>query len=108
MAKTLIPCAFSSVAELAKTHRVLLPKPYEWRLLNPSLQGEVQGIPNCRGTAVASNGILVLVLQDKSFFFGHIDWFVTDNDEDLTVKKVLAGKTAKPTKKENVDILEFV
>lgn len=104
MAKTTIPCAFVSVAELAKTHKVLLPRPYEWRLLQPALHGQVLGVPSCRGTAVATNGILVMVLQQDSFFFGHIDWFVVDEDKNLSVKKVLSGTKKQP----KVDILEFV
>lgn len=72
---------FNSLDAVRETFRVLLPRPYEWRLLKQPIVGEINGLPESRGIAIATNGIIVAIQQNESLFFGHLDFFVEDEDE---------------------------
>lgn len=110
MARINILNDFQSVAAMQKSLAVLLPKPDEWRLLQPALVGQINALPETRGLALATNGIHVLILQENKQCFGHIDWFVADEDQpvkDLTVTAKTVKEPKKATKKV-VDMMEFV
>jgi hypothetical protein len=83
-----------------------LPKPKEdWRLLQNPFVGEIIGIPTLRGIAIATNGIIVAILQgNDKLTFGHLDNFIADTQVDESVKAVVKTKPKKPTR----DIQEFV
>lgn len=73
---------FHSVADLKLTHKVVLPKPHDdWRLIQEPYQGEINGCPTLRGTAIATNGIMVAILQPKGIVFGHLDFFNPDEEQ---------------------------
>jgi hypothetical protein len=73
---------FVSLTEIKNTFRVVLPRPYEWRLLQELMYGEINGLPESRGVAIATNGIIVAIVQESHLFFGHLDYFVQDEDEE--------------------------
>jgi hypothetical protein len=60
-----------------------LPKPKDsWRLTKEPIIGQINGIPTYRGAAVATNGIMVVLVNEASLvFIGHLDWFIPDDDE---------------------------
>lgn len=99
---------FSSMAQLKETYHVVLPRPYDWHLIARPAYGQIHGIPTMRGVAIATNGILVAIIQENDCLtIGHLDNFIPD-DVEVDVK-VLTAKpvTRKPTTHE-VDIMEFV
>jgi hypothetical protein len=109
MAKVTTIQTFVSIADIKEQYGMTLPKPFEWRLLAIPLVGAVNGIPTSHGVAVATNGILVAIVQDeRRLFIGHIDSFIADTQENevrLTVRQaVKPRKEKKPT----MDISEFV
>jgi hypothetical protein len=109
MAKVTTIQTFVSIADIKEQYGMTLPKPFEWRLLAIPFVGAVNGIPTSHGVAVATNGILVAIVQDeRRLFIGHIDSFVADTQENevrLTVRQaVKPRKEKKPT----MDISEFV
>ena len=81
---------FSSVDDFKKAYKTNLPKPYDWRLIEPMV-GEINGIPTSRGIAVATNGILVAIMQNDGIVFGHLDWFVKDVEQPIN--EANAGST---------------
>lgn len=93
---------FSSVTAIKQAFGITLPKPYDWRLLSPCVVGEMNALPNMRGVAVATNGILVAILQNATIIIGHLDYFVADQEQ--AVPKALVGKKSpKPTRKVNIE-----
>jgi hypothetical protein len=109
MAKVTTIQTFVSIADIKEQYGMTLPKPFEWRLLAIPFVGAVNGIPTSHGVAVATNGILVAIVQDeRRLFIGHIDSFIADTQENevrLTVRQaVKPRKEKKPT----MDISEFV
>lgn len=107
MAKLAIPQTFRSIAELRTITGYVLPTPHEWRLLSEQVIGQIHGIPTMRGTAVATNGIHVLILQQSGVLFGHMDFFVPDEQENEKVLvAALVKRPAKATKE--VDVSEFI
>ena len=87
---------FQSVDDFKRTFKSSLPKPYDWRLIKPMV-GEINGIPTSRGIAVATNGIIVAIMQNDGIVFGHLDWFVKDAEQP--VGDVNAGATVQSTAK---------
>lgn len=94
---------FSSVAALASYHGITMPRPNDWRLLSPALVGSINGLPTSQGTAVATNGILVAIVQAGGLFFGHFAFFVADEQAEERVNNTKTRKL-----KQVVDIMEFV
>ena len=103
---------FASVSALKAAFHVTLPKPYEWRLLPECPIGSINGIPSMQGQAVATNGILVAIIQCNRLLIGHLDFFVADEQttSDRT-KAVTASSPKKPDtsrEKKVVDVSEFI
>jgi hypothetical protein len=72
---------YSSIVNFQTVHRLTLPKNEVWRLTEPRT-GEINGLPESRGTVVATNGILCYILQGNNhLYLGHFEWFITDNRE---------------------------
>jgi hypothetical protein len=100
---------FTSIAELRTTTGHVLPAPFEWRLLPLQVIGQINGLPGYHGTAVATNGIHVAIMQADRLLIGHFDYFIADEQSEMpaltkAVKQPRAVAVAKPT----VDISEFV
>ena len=109
MAKLSILQSFSSVHQLAQEYGAILPKPYDWRLLQPCLVGSINGIPTSQGTAVATNGILVAIMQPTGLFIGHYDWFVPDEQQPVLEASVATKpKKERQARQPALDISEFV
>lgn len=107
MAKLALPQTFRSIAELRSITGHVLPHPHEWRLLAEQVIGQVRGIPTMRGTAVATNGIHVLIMRHDGVVFGHMDFFVPDEQE--SVKILTAALVKKPLRAtKEVDMSEFI
>ena len=106
MAKLLTLQTFTSVSDIAKQHKVILRKPYDWRLIQEPCVGSIHGIPSMHGVAIATNGIEVAILQESSLVFGHIDNFVPDEQETELRIRVAAPKVAK--RNQTPDISEFI
>jgi hypothetical protein len=88
---------YRSLLDFAKHHEVCLPKPHDWRLTKEPVTGEIQGISGIRGFAVATNGILVALENDRGdLAFGHLDWFVPD--AETTQSEPQTPKTPKARK----------
>jgi len=52
-----------------------------WRLVDPS-QGEVNALPNTRGTMIATDGVMCIIrTEDDRVLLGHFDWFNKDKKE---------------------------
>lgn len=97
---------FRNIAELKEYFGVILPKPHDWRLLNPEV-GSIHGLPRSQGVAQATNGILVAIQQDKKLFIGHIASWTADEEQPVklvTAKKVSASKPRQP----KFDISDFI
>lgn len=105
MARLTTNQTFTSIAEVKQVFGITLPKPYDWRLLSPCVVGEINGLPNLRGTAIATNGILVAIVQQTGLIIGHLDYFVADQDQSMPqdVNRSVVVK-AKKTK---INIEEF-
>lgn len=107
MAKLAIPQTFASIAQLRSVTGHVLPTPHEWRLLSEQVIGAIRGIPTMRGTAVATNGIHVLIMRHDGVVFGHMDFFVPDERENVKIiTAALVKKPARATKE--VDVSEFI
>lgn len=78
---------------------ITLPKPYDWRLLQPCLIGSINALPESQGVAIATNGILVAIMQPTGLYIGHLQFFIPD--EELSESKPKA--TRKSTKHENIE-----
>jgi len=109
MARITILQRFSSCKELAQQYRVVLPKPWQdWRLIASPVVGQIHALPNMRGVAVATNGIICAIIKgDETLTFGHIDNFVPDVQSQVEFKTACQNKPVA-AKKPIVDISEFV
>ena len=96
---------FKSVSHLKETTGVLLPKPYEWRLLVDPVIGHIHGLPTTQGVAIATNGIEVVILQSNGVVLGHLDFFEPDEQENQ-IKIPVKHETKTPRIVR--DISEFV
>ena len=94
MAKHYIPQTFRSIDELKQVAAVSLPHPHDWRLIAEPVVGSINALPQHRGVAIATNGILVLLLREDKFLIGHMDFFVADTMQ--SVAKPQATTTPKP------------
>ena len=71
-----------------------------WRLVDVRI-GELNGLPTSRGRLVATDGMQCVILNDTTFFIGHIAWFNVDKEaekEALGEVSVDAAKATKSTK----------
>ena len=74
---------FNNLDQLCRQLHVMLPKPRDdWRLVQDPVVGCINGLPFAGG-AIATNGILVLLLASdgESILFGHLQWFTPDESE---------------------------
>lgn len=101
MAKLLVNNPFSSVQEIAREYRIVLPKPHEWKLMPKGVSGEISGLHRIRGVAMATNGIHVAILTNDDVLIGHLHWFVAD--EQPQEERV---KTDRVERKPRVNIFE--
>jgi hypothetical protein len=109
MAKLTTMQVFKSISDLKETYHMTLPRPFDWRLLSPCVVGAINGIPTSQGTAVATNGILVAIVQANGLFIGHLDSFVADEQQpEQVVRVATTPKVTKLPKQPKVDISEFV
>lgn len=94
---------FNSISHLCAAFKTTLPKPATWRLLSPAMVGEINALPGSKGIAIATNGILVAILQNTSLFIGHFDSFVVEQvvETDKQGKKQTANKP-------KIDIMDFI
>jgi hypothetical protein len=86
---------FDSVHHLAMHFGIVsLPRPkQDWRLLKEPFFGEIVGIPSLRGCAVATNGIIVAIVQaNEHLTFGHLDNLIADTQVDESVKAIVKSK----------------
>lgn len=74
---------------------MVLPKPFDWRLLPQGELGQIQGIHTMRGTAVATNGIHVAIVCGNTIHIGHLDWFITDEQAPMVARAKAVDKPAK-------------
>lgn len=77
------PNPYKSVSECFAAFRQVMPKGH-WRLCN-YLLGHINGLPNLTGRSIATNGILVLVINrcNMTCFFGHLENFVLDDEVEV-------------------------
>ena len=85
MAKSLVTqTSFPSVAVMCE--QLSLPESkfaLGWRLVDRA-QGEINGLPNSRGTLIATDGMTCLIIgEDGGLYFGHYDFFVEDVEATL-------------------------
>lgn len=99
---------FSSIAELKQSFGTTLPKPHDWRLLPQGVVGAIHAIPTSQGVAIATNGILVAIIQETRLFIGHVEFFVPDEEETVVVDFKKASVTEKKQPQPRVDISEFI
>lgn len=107
MAKITTLQPFKTIDEV-KIRFGVLPRPFEWRLLALPVVGSINGIPTSQGTAIATNGILVAIVQGKYLFIGHIDSFVADETETVSLAQSVKVKKARQPKSPDLDISEFI
>ena len=96
MARSIIPQQFQSIAQLKASYAIILPKPYEWRLIAEPCVGQINGLPKTQGIVVATNGIECLIVQENGLVLGHNDFFVADDAPSTDGAKLL---TRVPTKR---------
>jgi hypothetical protein len=66
--------------------------PDGWRALKEQPQGNINGLPSLRGTAIATDGVLVAILTwNGTLLVGHLDYFIADKKES-TVRLAAASK----------------
>lgn len=73
------------ISRICLEHRVSLPKPYDdWRIVPDHPLGHIHGLPSMRGQAIATNGIMVLLITSANTpIFGHLQWFIADPHADI-------------------------
>lgn len=99
---------YPSLFSLVRHHKVMLPAPKEtWRLLQQPCLGNINGLPDFRGIAVATNGIIVAIEDPVMdlLFFGHLEWFVKENDNASDLDVVIKAK--RPSKKKDSKLDEL-
>jgi hypothetical protein len=74
---------YTSLDSLVRSLRVILPAPRDtWRLVKDPVKGQIVGLFNYRGFTLATNGIMVLIVDELNVpRFGHLQWFEPDEDE---------------------------
>lgn len=94
-----------SLTELRRSEH--LPKPYDdWRLVQKPVPGHINGLETIRGLAVATNGIIVALLNSYGkISFGHLEWFVKDKPSDETDLFDGAAVTPRATRSKRLDAL---
>lgn len=69
----------TSVYDLARQCRITLPNAHNWRLIRPALTGQIHGLDNFHGNALATDGVEVLIERpNHTIVFGHLQFFVPD------------------------------
>ena len=106
MAKLTTIQHFTSIDKLKEYFKTPLPKPYDWRLMSPCLIGQINALPGSRGTAIATNGILVAIIQNDALFIGHIDFFVADLEQPI--ENISKAKLVTKRSRKQEDITEFI
>lgn len=94
MAKLTTLQPFRDVGEIKNIYHITLAKPYEWRLIKEPFVGEINGISTMRGVAVATNGILVAIMQSTGMVVGHLEYFVADLDAPVEVESAVMKQRA--------------
>lgn len=75
---------FTCLGHLQDYFSLWLPKPKEWRLVAKPIVGQINGLPQFRGLAVATNGIHVAILTSADHLLvGHLEWFLPDEQSDV-------------------------
>ncbi|MDE2097279.1 MAG: hypothetical protein KGL39_08560 [Patescibacteria group bacterium] len=69
--------------------------------------GAINGLPGSTGTAVATNGVLVAIVQPRGLFIGHLASFVA-YDDGVVVEKTGKVKKKETKTKAKTSIEEFV
>jgi hypothetical protein len=108
MAKLTTFQQFGTVAQIKEHYKLILPKPYDWRLIVPNLVGQIHALPGSRGVAVATNGIIVAIVQTDGLFLGHMENFIPDDEQPVEVVKEVKAKKPTSGRKQKVDISEFI
>ena len=116
MSRHLVQNPVASMAELVAMVGQLSKPREDWRLINPAVYGAINGLPGSAGVAVATNGVLVVIVRETGPFLGHVESFIPFEDETEPLPSGLVGVTrAVPTsggrgrkQQNNVDIGEFV
>lgn len=105
---------YPSLSVMCRTKRIqILPKPRDtWRLVAQPVVGAINAIPQFRGLAIATNGVIVLLETSAgrdTFIFGHLQFFVKDDIEqetDLDLDIALAKGETPPAAKRKVECLK--
>lgn len=88
--------------KLVRKHGCMLPKPKEdWRLVQHPVMGHINGLQDSmRGMAMATNGIMVAIEDQVAniLFFGHLEWFNKETDEESDLDVVIKARVKKPSK----------
>jgi hypothetical protein len=80
--------------------------PDGWRALQEQKQGNIQGLPTLRGTAVATDGVLVAILTwDGTLLVGHLDYFIAD--KNVSTARPTAAPKPKAARAPKVMIEDF-
>ena len=80
--------------------------PDGWRPLQEQKSGNIHGLPTLRGTAIATDGVLVAILTwDGKLSVGHLDYFIADKDEPAA--RPIATPKAKAARAPKVVIEDF-
>jgi len=93
---------YDSVLQFCAKHKLILPQGkqrLDWRLTLKAFAGEINGLHNFRGKAIATNGILVAMeaSDGKTIFIGHVEWFIADDwSEELLLDLPAAQHPRKP------------
>ena len=101
---------FPSVQAIKEYFGQPLPKPHDWRLVSPAQVGEINGLPSSKGLAIATNGILVAIMQGPTLFIGHTDSFVVDivESDEFARQGGRPSAATKITARKTIDIMDFV
>lgn len=95
-----------SASALFAHFRMPPPKNREdWRLMpeNERKFGQIRGLPSFVGKAVATNGILVALVNLDEVKIGHLDWFVPDVEpKEVRIKQPRTSARVARQKKEYV------
>lgn len=71
---------FVNLGQVCETYGYL-PRPKTWRMLPLAIPGEINGLHNMRGLAIATNGIHVAIENSActELYIGHLEWFIVDD-----------------------------
>jgi hypothetical protein len=80
--------------------------PDGWRALQEQKQGNIHGLPTLRGTAVATDGVLVAIFKwDGTLSVGHLDYFIAD--KNVSAARPTAAPKPKTARTPKVVIEDF-